>query len=321
VAVITARALARTFQTGRGRKRSEVVAVSGVDLDVEEGEIVGFLGPNGAGKTTTLRMLTTLLTPTSGTATVAGHDVAREPAEVRRRIGYVSQSGSTSGEARAGEEIVDHGMLYGIGREQAERRGRELFDELELDGLWTRSPKTLSGGQRRRLDIAMGLVHDPRLVFLDEPTTGLDPQARANLWMHITELRERLGSTVFLTTHYLDEADALCDRVLVIDHGGIVAADTPDALKRQVSGDLIELTLLETAGMTVAQEVVGVLGPPETRDRTLSVRVPNAGRELAGLLRALDSRGIQPESIEVRRPTLDDVFLRLTGRSLREEGS
>src|SRR3954471_6652503 len=251
MALITARALARTFPARRGREKTDIVPVAGVDLDIGEGEIVGFLGPNGAGKTTTLRMLTTLLKPTSGTATVAGYDVAQHPADVRRRIGYVSQSGSTSGEARAGEEIVDHGMLYGISREQSERRGRELFDQLDLEGMWTRAPKTLSGGQRRRLDIAMGLVHDPRLVFLDEPTTGLDPQARANLWVHITDLRERLGSTVFLTTHYLEEADALCDRVLVIDHGAIVAADTPDALKRQVSGDLIELTLLETAGMTV----------------------------------------------------------------------
>jgi ABC-2 type transport system ATP-binding protein len=164
-------------------------------------------------------------------------------------------------------------------------------------------------------------VHDPRLVFLDEPTTGLDPQARANLWTHITELRERVGSTVFLTTHYLDEADALCDRVLVIDHGRIVAADTPDALKRNVSGDLIQLTLAQPSDAPVAREVLATLAPPEEADGTLSIRVPNAGRELAGLLRALDAKGVEPESIEVRRPTLDDVFLRLTGRSLREEGS
>src|SRR3954467_14641712 len=157
--MIEARGLARTFQPKPGREKTEVIAVAGGDIDVAEGEIVGFLGPNGAGKTTTLRMLTTLLRPTSGRATVAGFDVAESPAEVRRRIGYVSQSGSTSGEARAGDEIVDHGMLYGISREQAERRGRELFDQLELEGMWTRSPKTLSGGQRRRLDIAMGLVH------------------------------------------------------------------------------------------------------------------------------------------------------------------
>ena len=322
MAVITARQLARTFQTkGGGGKRgekSEVVAVAGVDLDVEEGEIVGFLGPNGAGKTTTLRMLTTLLKPTSGSAVVAGFDVATQATEVRRNIGYVSQSGSTSGDARSGEEIVDHGLLYGIPREQAERRGKELFEQLELDGMWERAPKTLSGGQRRRLDIAMGLVHDPKLVFLDEPTTGLDPQARANLWVHISELRERLGSTVFLTTHYLDEADALCDRILVIDHGSIVASGTPEALKREVSGDLIELAMASEEDVRTAAEVLGSLGEATVAGLSLSVRTQTAGRELAGLIRALDAAGAIPTSVEVRRPTLDDVFLNLTGRSLRE---
>ena len=317
--VITARALARTFHTKRGREKTDVVAVTGVDLDVDEGEIVGFLGPNGAGKTTTLRMLTTLLKPTSGSAQVAGYDVASQASEVRRNIGYVSQSGSTSGDARAGEEVVDHGLLYGIPRAQAERRGRELFDQLELDGMWDRAPKTLSGGQRRRLDIAMGLVHDPTLVFLDEPTTGLDPQARANLWVHISDLRQRLGSTVFLTTHYLDEADALCDRILVIDHGAIVASGTPEALKREVSGDLIELTVASDTELGTASRVLGGLGEVSATDRTVSVRTPTAGRELAGLIRALDAAGVVPESVEVRRPTLDDVFLNLTGRSLRED--
>jgi len=317
--VITARALARTFHTKRGREKTDVVAVTGVDLDVDEGEIVGFLGPNGAGKTTTLRMLTTLLKPTSGSAQVAGYDVASQASEVRRNIGYVSQSGSTSGDARAGEEVVDHGLLYGIPRAQAERRGRELFDQLELDGMWDRAPKTLSGGQRRRLDIAMGLVHDPTLVFLDEPTTGLDPQARANLWVHISDLRQRLGSTVFLTTHYLDEADALCDRILVIDHGAIVASGTPEALKREVSGDLIELTVASDTELGTASRVLGGLGEVSATDRTVSVRTPTAGRELAGLIRALDAAGVIPESVEVRRPTLDDVFLNLTGRSLRED--
>ncbi len=245
--MIHARGLARTFRTKRGKTKEDVVAVAGVDLDVAEGEVVGFLGPNGAGKTTTLRMLVTLLAPTAGTATVAGHDVARDPVAVRRSIGYVSQSGSTSREAIAGEEVVDHGMLYGIPRQRAEARGKELFEQLDLPGIWGRKPGSLSGGQRRRLDIAMGLVHDPTLVFLDEPTTGLDPQARANLWTHIRSLREERGMTIFLTTHYLDEADALCDRILVIDHGQIVAADTPDALKRQVAGDLVELDVADAS--------------------------------------------------------------------------
>ncbi|MGA1835870.1 ATP-binding cassette domain-containing protein [Herbiconiux sp. 11R-BC] len=320
--MIHARGLARTFAgRGKGTEKVEVKAVAGVDIDVEAGEIVGFLGPNGAGKTTTLRMLTTLLKPTAGSATVAGFDVATQSQQVRRSIGYVSQSGSTSPEARAGEEIMDHGMLYGISKQQAEARGRELFEQLDLEGLWTREPRAMSGGQRRRLDIAMGLVHDPTLVFLDEPTTGLDPQARANLWTHISELRTKRETTVFLTTHYLDEADALCDRVLVIDHGVIVASDTPDALKRQVSGDLVELVVAdasrsaETAALLerVADSDLGIDGA------TVSARVRGAGHEVAGLIRSLDAAGIALESIEVRRPTLDDVFLTLTGRSLRED--
>ncbi|MBF4572773.1 ATP-binding cassette domain-containing protein [Herbiconiux sp. VKM Ac-1786] len=320
--MIHARGLARTFAgRGRGAEKVEVKAVAGVDIDVDEGEIVGFLGPNGAGKTTTLRMLTTLLTPTAGTATVAGYDVVTESQKVRRSIGYVSQSGSTSPEARAGEEIVDHGMLYGISKAQATARGKELFEQLDLEGLWTREPKAMSGGQRRRLDIAMGLVHDPTLVFLDEPTTGLDPQARANLWTHISDLRTRRGATIFLTTHYLDEADALCDRILVIDHGTIVASDTPDALKRQVSGDLVELVLSDASRASEAASVLSRVADDDlaVSGATVSARVRGAGHEVAGLIRSLDAAGIALESLEVRRPTLDDVFLTLTGRSLRED--
>jgi ABC-2 type transport system ATP-binding protein len=320
--LIHARGLARTFEgRGRGKEKEQVKAVAGVDIDVDEGEIVGFLGPNGAGKTTTLRMLTTLLKPTAGTATVAGFDVATQSQDVRRSIGYVSQSGSTSPEARAGEEIMDHGMLYGISQKQAETRGRELFDQLDLEGLWNREPRAMSGGQRRRLDIAMGLVHDPTLVFLDEPTTGLDPQARANLWTHISDLRTKRDATIFLTTHYLDEADALCDRILVIDHGVIVASDTPDALKRQISGDLVELVVSETGQALAAAELLARIADTEveTDSTSVSARVRGAGREIPGLIRALDAAGIPLESIEVRRPTLDDVFLTLTGRSLRED--
>ncbi|HEY4226208.1 MAG TPA: ATP-binding cassette domain-containing protein [Pseudolysinimonas sp.] len=322
--MIHARGLARSFETKKGRVKTEVKAVVGVDIDVDAGEIVGFLGPNGAGKTTTLRMLTTLLKPTSGSATVAGYDVATQPELVRQSIGYVSQSGSTLPEALAGEEVVDHGRLYGISKEQAEARGKELFDQLDLEGLWTRQPRAMSGGQRRRLDIAMGLVHDPKLIFLDEPTTGLDPQARANLWEHISALRTERGATIFLTTHYLDEADALCDRILVIDHGVLVAADTPEALKQQVAGDLVELIVTDAASVPRAAAALAALVPGSTAEvdgHLVSLRVPKAGRELTGLLRTLDRDGIALDSIEVRRPTLDDVFLSLTGRSLREEAA
>lgn len=322
--MISARGLSRTFRTRRGREKVDVQAVTGVDLDVAEGEIVGFLGPNGAGKTTTLRMLTTLLKPTAGTATVAGHDVAGDPVAVRRSIGYVSQSGSTAGVARAGEEVVDHALLYGIPAARATARGQQLFEQLELPGMWTRQPKTMSGGQRRRLDIVMGLIHDPTLVFLDEPTTGLDPQARANLWTHISALRSELGTTVFLTTHYLDEADALCDRILVIDHGEIVASDTPEALKQQVSGDLVELVLADETAVAAAAGHLRRMSPgaePSIHGRTVGIRVPGAGTRLAGLLRALDDAGIALDAVEVRRPTLDDVFLTVTGRSLRDDAA
>lgn len=320
--MITARGLVQTFHTGQGRNKKAVQAVNGVDLDVAEGEVVGFLGPNGAGKTTTLRMLTTLLRPTAGTATVAGYDVATQPVDVRRSIGYCSQVGSTFSGAYAGDEVVDHGMLYGMSRKDAVAKGQELFDRLQLDGLWRRMPKNMSGGQKRRLDIAMGLIHSPSLVFLDEPTTGLDPQARANLWDHIADLRRSRGATVFLTTHYLDEADVLADRIVIIDKGEIVASDTSDNLKAQVAGDLVALEVATDAQVAVAQQRLGSIAETvETSGRTVSGRVARAGKVVPGLLRDLEGAGVSLESIEVARPTLDDVFLTLTGRSLRDAES
>ncbi|MEV6285420.1 ATP-binding cassette domain-containing protein [Kribbella sp. NPDC051770] len=314
--MIEARGLVRTFKTRGG----VVQAVQGVDLEVGEGEIVGFLGPNGAGKTTTMRMLATLIAPTSGSATVAGCDLAKDPVGVRRRIGYVAQSGSTLPEAVAGDEVVDHARLYGVRKAKAVADGQRLFGELDLDGLWRRQCKTLSGGQRRRLDIVMGLIHEPKLIFLDEPTTGLDPQARANLWEHIRCLRER-GATIFLTTHYLDEADALCDRILVIDHGRIVGAGTPEALKQQVSGDGVRLSLHDPAqGPAVAkivQELDGAVAI-ETDTDGVNFRIPRGGAVLPSLLRQIDAQGIELDGVEVHRPTLDDVFLTMTGRSLRD---
>jgi len=317
--MIEARGLVRTFKTRRG----PVQAVQGVDLAVADGEIVGFLGPNGAGKTTTMRMLATLIRPTSGVATVAGCDLAKDPVGVRRRIGYVPQGGSTLPEAIAGDEVVDHARLYGVPKAQAVARGQALFEELDLPGMWRRQCKTLSGGQRRRLDIVMGLIHDAKLIFLDEPTTGLDPQARANLWEHIRRLRDR-GATIFLTTHYLDEADALCDRILVIDHGKIVGSGNPEDLKQQVSGDGVRLDLAEaTHAPEVAKIVTQLNGAVavETDGGTVNFRIPRGGSVLPGLLRSIDAQGIELEGVEVRRPTLDDVFLTMTGRSLRDEHS
>ena len=317
--MIRARGLVQTFRTGRGRKRKEVHAVDGVDLDVAEGEVVGFLGPNGAGETTTLRMLTTLLRPTAGTATVAGYDVVAEPVQVRRSIGYVSQVGSAFSGAYAGDEVVDHGMLYGMSRKDAVAKGHELFEKFQLEGLWKRMNKNMSGGQKRRLDIVMGLIHSPSLVFLDEPTTGLDPQARANLWEHIEALRTKEGATVFLTTHYLDEADALADRIVIIDRGEIVASDTADNLKANVSGDLVALEVAADDQVPVARDKLASISDGVAVDgRVVTGRVSRAGKAVPGLLRDLDSSGVALDTIEVIRPTLDDVFLTLTGRSLRD---
>ncbi|MEU6063636.1 MULTISPECIES: ABC transporter ATP-binding protein [Streptomyces] len=240
-AVISAAGLARTFQT----KRGPLEAVRGIDLTVREGEILGFLGPNGAGKTTTLRMLTTLLKPTGGAATVAGHDLATDPAGVRRACGYVAQSGGVDGQISVREELVTQGRLYRLTKVQAVQRATELARDLDLCDLLDRRTSALSGGQRRRLDIAMALTHRPKVLFLDEPTTGLDPSSRADLWALIRRLRDQHGTTVFLTTHYLDEADALSDRLVVVDRGVVVADGTPSALKLEYGGS-IDASLQDT---------------------------------------------------------------------------
>ncbi|MEU6423883.1 ABC transporter ATP-binding protein [Streptomyces spiralis] len=240
-AVITAAGLARTFQT----KRGPVQAVRGIDLTVREGEILGLLGPNGAGKTTTLRMLTTLLAPTGGTATVAGRDLATDPVGVRRACGYVAQSGGVDGQITVREELVTQGRMYRLTKSQAFDRAEELARELDLVELLDRRTATLSGGQRRRLDVAMALTHRPRVLFLDEPTTGLDPGSRADLWNLVRRLRDEHGTTVFLTTHYLDEADALSDRLVVVDRGVVAAEGTPSALKLEYGGS-IDASLQDT---------------------------------------------------------------------------
>lgn len=315
--MIRVEGLKRVYKSRKG----EVNAVRGIDLSVRRGEIVGFLGPNGAGKTTTLKMLCTLLRPTGGSGTVAGCDLRQDPEGVRRRIGYVSQSGSTLGGSLAGNEIVDHARLYGIDRKTAERRGHALLAALDLPGVWERKCNSLSGGQRRRLDIVMGLVNEPMLVFLDEPSTGLDPQSRANLWGHIKRLRDETGTTVFVTTHYMDEADQLCDRILVMDHGEIVAEGTPEELKKKVAGDAICLTVADPAQAqevaTLAEKVTGAEAPA-IAERTITFHVPDGGPLLPRLLREMDSAGIDIAGVEVKKPTLDDVFLSLTGRSLRD---
>ncbi|WP_172383838.1 ABC transporter ATP-binding protein [Streptomyces sp. MNP-20] len=232
MAIISTAGLARTFAA----KSGPVEAVRGIDLTVEPGEILGFLGPNGAGKTTTLRMLTTLLPPTGGAATVAGHDLLRDPAGVRARIGYVAQSGGVDPQETVRDELVLQGRLYHLPKPAAAARAAELAADLGLTELLGRRTAALSGGQRRRLDLALGLVHRPAVLFLDEPTTGLDPASRADLWTLVRRLRAEHGTTVFLTTHYLDEADALADRIVVVDRGVVVAEGTPAALKERHAG-------------------------------------------------------------------------------------
>ena len=316
--MINARGLARSFKT----KSGPVDAVRGIDLDVAEGEIVGLLGPNGAGKTTTLRMLTTLLMPSAGTATVAGHDLVREPREVRRRIGYVAQVGAApSAGTLVGEELITQARLQGLSKVDAKSRLGVVAPRLDLGGLEGRALQELSGGQRRRFDIALGLMHSPRLVFLDEPTAGLDPQSRANLWEHIRSLRDDTGVTIVLTTHYLEEADALADRIMVMDGGLIVADDTPEALKARIAGDVITLAFDAGAEINVAARIAReaiAVREVVTADGQLIVTVETGAVAVAPLLRALDAEGLAVSSVTVTRPSLDDVFLTLTGRTLRE---
>jgi ABC-2 type transport system ATP-binding protein len=316
-AVITTEGLGKSFRD----RKATVEAVKGVSFEVGRGEIFGFLGPNGAGKTTTLRMLTTLLPIDSGTASVAGSDVARQPKQVRQRIGYVSQAGGADDPSTGWENLILQGRLYGGDLDSVRQRAKELAAVLDLTEFADRKVATYSGGQRRRLDVALGLIHQPEVLFLDEPTTGLDPQNRANLWDHIRAIQER-GSTVFLTTHYLEEADALCDRLTIMDHGSIVAEGTPRELKRQVIGDSVVLSLddelVERARALLRTEpFIREIG---VEDGGLRLYVEDGSAVLPELLRLLDREQIALKSISLSEPTLDDVFLRYTGRSLRDTG-
>jgi ABC-2 type transport system ATP-binding protein len=313
-AVIETHGLRRVFKS----RQREVVAVAGVDLLVQAGEIFGFLGPNGAGKTTTLRMLATLMPPSGGTARVAGCELATEAARIRERIGYVGQAGGADREITGRTELVFQGRLYGMAVPQAQRRAAELIDMLELDGAADRKVATYSGGQKRRLDIGLGLVHSPQLLFLDEPTTGLDPQSRARVWDEVRKMHDR-GVTVFLTTHYLDEADALCDRVAIIDYGKIVAEGTPEELKRAVAGDVVTLSV--AGDQQRAFELLKdqpFVREAKLEDGSVHLYVDRGEVAMPAILRLLDTASLQLMTVELHRPSLDDVFLRQTGRSLRE---
>ncbi|RIQ12909.1 ABC transporter ATP-binding protein [Jiangella rhizosphaerae] len=301
-------------------KKQTVEAVRGLDLRVEDGELVALLGPNGAGKSTTLRMLTTLIPPTAGTASVAGYDVVAQQREVRRVIGYIGQGNGAAHSQRGRDELVSQGRAYGMSVRDAKVRADELIASLDLAAVADRPVSSLSGGQKRRLDIAMGLIHAPRLLFLDEPSTGLDPQNRANLQEHILKLRAEHGTTIVLTTHYLDEADAMAERVVVIDHGTVIADDTPARLKADHAGDRITLGFGSAADADrAARRLASLAGATVAATGSeVDVRAVGGPRLVPGIIRDLDAAGIAVESTAVSRPTLDDVFLNLTGRSLRE---
>jgi ABC-2 type transport system ATP-binding protein len=326
--MIEARGLTKTFTRGK----ETVEAVKGIDVDVAEGELVAFLGPNGAGKSTTLRMLTSLLEPTAGTATVAGYDVATHPTQVRARLGFIGQGNGGGFSYQVRDELYNQGRFYGLPAAEYRRRAHDLMEALELDGLGKRSVQSLSGGQRRRLDVALGLMNHPPLLFLDEPSTGLDPHARANLWEHITAMRERFGMTIVLTTHYLEEADGMAERVVVIDHGEIIADAAPDALKREHADDVVTLAVQGGSAEAARARLVGVVGDGAPHPGTVEVTEEADGvlvriatgrgaDRLPEAIEALRGGGLTTTSASAKQASLDDVFLNLTGRSLREEAA
>jgi ABC-2 type transport system ATP-binding protein len=299
-------------------KAQPVEAVRGVTLSVEQGEVFGFVGPNGAGKTTCQRMLTTLLPIDEGTATIAGFDVRKEPHEVRKRIGYVSQLGGADLLATGRENLSLAGRLYGMKPADVKRKIGELSLMLDIEDLLDRIVRTYSGGQKRRLEIALGIIHEPGIMFMDEPTTGLDPQNRANLWTHIRKLKEN-GVAVFLTTHYLDEADALADRIAIMDYGRIVAEGTPAELKRQISGDAIRMRF-KTKPAENLFDGLEFVNESSWKDGEASLYVRDGTTALPRIFDLLKERDIELETISLSAPSLDDVFLKKTGRSLRDTG-
>ncbi len=300
---------------GLERRYGDVVAVAGVDLTVAAGEIFGFLGPNGAGKTTTVRMLTTLLGPTGGRARVAGYDVVRDGARVRASIGVALQEAGRDGLATGRALIPLHARLFGLSRRDAERRGDELLALVRLEDAADRRVRTYSGGMRRRLDLAVSLVHRPRVLFLDEPTTGLDPASRAIIWDQVRGLREEHGVTIFLTTQYLEEADQLADRVAIIDRGRIATEGPPSVLKARVGSDVIRLETDDPARARVCEPLLEVVGVSraEPVESGVAVFAEDGAAALPGVLRVIEACGVTVGRASITTPTLDDVFLAVTG--------
>jgi len=295
----------------------DVVALDGLDLTVPAGTIFGLLGPNGAGKSTAVKILTTLSRPDHGTAAVAGLDVLSQPEEVRRSIGYVAQKSGADVQATGSENLVLQARVHGIERAEARRRSHQLMDRFGLVETAGRLVKTWSGGMKRRLDIALALMHSPKVVFLDEPTTGLDPEVRADLWDEIRRLRDLENITVLLTTHYLEEADQLTDRLAIIDHGRLVVEGTPSELKDDMKGDAvhIELASFEASSSAIAL-LEGSLALREmvADGKNLHARATRGAEAVPQVLGALSAAGIAVQAVTVNRPSLDDVFLRHTGR-------
>jgi ABC-2 type transport system ATP-binding protein len=311
---IVVEGLVRTF-------KGDIRAVDGIDLQVAAGEIYGFLGPNGAGKSTTVHMLTTLLPPTAGRATVAGFDVATQGAEVRRRIGAALQEAALDTFLTGREHMNLQAGLNGLGKAERASRGAELLERVGLTDAADRKVGGYSGGMKRRLDLAMALVHRPSMLFLDEPTTGLDPQSRSALWDEVERLARDDGVTVFLTTQYLEEADVLPDRVGIIDRGKIVAEGTPDALKRDIGGDSVEAIPADPHDIDRAAAVLGRFGEPAAHSpKGAGVRLSEGAEQLPDIVRALDDEGIKLAHLQLHSPSLDDVFLAKTGRSLEGAG-
>ncbi|NMC75812.1 MAG: ATP-binding cassette domain-containing protein [Candidatus Methanofastidiosa archaeon] len=297
------------------KKFGDKTAVDDISFEVFEGEIFGFLGPNGAGKTTTINILCTLLDPTTGFATISGYNVAKDRDNVRNSIGIVFQDPSLDGDLTAEENLRFHGMAYNIPKETREERIKYLLEMVDLTDKKNELIKNFSGGMKRRLEIARGLLHYPKVLFLDEPTIGLDPQTRNKIWEYIIDLQEKKGITIFLTTHYMEEAEN-CNRIAIIDHGKIIALDTPDNLKKDLKGDLITL---KTSDNETAKDVLQSCFSlkPKIKDDSIYLYAENGENFVPKVFRAL--RNFEITSVNVRKPTLNDVFLKLTGREIREE--
>lgn len=301
-----------------------VTAVKGVSFQVEEGEIFGFLGPNGAGKSTTIMMLTTLLWPTSGRASVAGFDIVREPDQVRLSLGYVSQDLAVDDNLTGRENLYLQAGFYHLPRKEAVRRCEELLELVDLCERADDPVETYSGGMRKRLDIAAGLIHRPKVLFLDEPTLGLDIQTRHQIWQYINHLREEMNMTVFLTTHYMDEADALCNQIAIIDRGAIKVIDVPDNLKSQIGGDIVHIWFKKMAQEKFSEVIrvissLPVVNSVKPHDGECIAVVENGDVAIPEIFRVIHPLEVEISSVTLKRPSLDDVYLAFTGRELRDE--